>query len=345
MLPFEPMHGAAEIVLPARDLDATVAFFTERGFALESISPAESPRVAVLAGLGIRLRFDIDARTHPGEIVIWSDRTEDVTAPNGTRVVARVRSVELPPLAPSFVLTKNDGSSSWSHGRAGMRYRDLVPDRQGGRFVASHIRVGEGGPVADYVHFHRIRFQLIYCYRGWVRLVYEGQGPPFVMHAGECVLQPPEIRHRVLECAEGTEVIEVGSPALSETVADPSMDLPNAVSDRRFGGQSFVRHELTNARWERSSSFLVRDLGIAEATNGLVRARVLRPDASLSADLRSHDGELLFSFVLDGRARLACEGRSADEVGAGDAFVVPAGMPFALEDRSSDLEVFELVVG
>src|SRR6185312_10404915 len=26
-----------------------------------------------------------------------------------------------------------------------------------------------------------------------------GSGDPFVMHAGDCVLQPPEIRHRVLE--------------------------------------------------------------------------------------------------------------------------------------------------
>jgi quercetin dioxygenase-like cupin family protein len=335
----------AEIVLPAGDLEATLAFFTARGFALESISPAESPRVAVVAGLGIRLRFDREARTDPGEIVIWSDRAEELIAPNGTRVVVRARQVELPPLAPSFVLTKYDEAASWTHGRAGMRYRDLVPGRQGGRFVASHIRVGDGGPVDDYVHFHRIRFQLIYCYRGWTRLVYEDQGPPFVMHAGECVLQPPEIRHRVLECGPGTEVIEVGSPAVHETVADPSMELPTPARDRLFGGsQSFVRHELARARWDRASSFLVSDLGTGAATNGLAVARVLRCIDGVAAERRTHDGELLFSFVLQGSARLACDGHSAERIGSGDAFVVPAGTAFALEDRSSDLEVFELVV-
>ena len=53
--------------------------------------------------------------------------------------------------------------------------QDLVPDRCGGRFVASHIRIEKGGPVPDYVHFHRVRFQCIFCYRGRVRVVYEGQ--------------------------------------------------------------------------------------------------------------------------------------------------------------------------
>ena len=62
-----------------------------------------------------------------------------------------------------------------------MRYRDLIPDRLGGRFIASHILIPEGGPVADYVHFHHIRFQMIYCYRGWVKVAYEDQGEPMLM--------------------------------------------------------------------------------------------------------------------------------------------------------------------
>ena len=41
--------------------------------------------------------------------------------------------------------------------------------------MASHIRIEKGGPVPDYVHFHRVRFQCIFCYRGRVRVVYEGQ--------------------------------------------------------------------------------------------------------------------------------------------------------------------------
>eukprot|EP01052_Picozoa_sp_SAG31_P001309 SAG31_NODE_44_length_31168_cov_16.507290_19_plen_124_part_00 len=60
------------------------------------------------------------------------------------------------------------------------------------------------------VHFHRVAFQIIYCLKGWVRLSYEGQGPPFVLRAGDCVLQPPTIRHRVLESGDGLEVVELG---------------------------------------------------------------------------------------------------------------------------------------
>ena len=84
-----------------------------------------------------------------------------------------------------------------------MRYRDLVPGRLGGRYIASHIEIPDGGTVPDYVHFHDVVFQMIFCAAGWVRVVYEDQGEPFVLHAGDCVLQPPLIRHRVLEASPG----------------------------------------------------------------------------------------------------------------------------------------------
>ena len=61
---------------------------------------------------------------------------------------------------------------------------------------------------------------MIYVRRGCVKLVYEGQGEPFVMGAGDLVLQPPYIRHRVLESSPGLEVIEIGCPALHKTYSD-----------------------------------------------------------------------------------------------------------------------------
>ncbi len=59
-----------------------------------------------------------------------------------------------------------------------MHYRDLIPSRLGGSIIASHIRIPDGGPVPDMVHFHKVGFQLIFCYRGWVDVVYEDQGGP-----------------------------------------------------------------------------------------------------------------------------------------------------------------------
>ena len=46
------------------------------------------------------------------------------------------------------------------------------------------------------------------------------------MHPGDCVLQPPQIRHRVLESSAGLEVLEISCPAEHETWADADLDLP-----------------------------------------------------------------------------------------------------------------------
>ena len=99
------------------------------------------------------------------------------------------------------------------------------------------------------VHFHSVGFQLIYCYKGWVDLVYEDQGPPFRLHAGNCVIQPPEIRHRVLFASENIEVIEIGVPAEHVTTIDHALELPTTElrPDRIFEGQKFVHHEANDA--------------------------------------------------------------------------------------------------
>jgi quercetin dioxygenase-like cupin family protein len=229
-----------------------------------------------------------------------------------------------------------------------MRYRDLIPDRQGGRFIASHILVTDGGPVPDYVHFHRVRFQIIYCYKGWVRVVYEDQGPPFVMMPGDCVLQPPRIRHRVLECSPGLEVVEVACPAEHETQTDAGLELPTGTPRprREFDGQRFVRHQSAAAAWRpgRAPGFESRDLGIGHATRGLGGAAVARWRGGAGPMLGRHDAELLFTFVLAGTARLCCQGRDPDALSAGDAFVVPAGLVHALASCSDDLEVLEVAL-
>jgi quercetin dioxygenase-like cupin family protein len=349
---------AAEVVLPCPELDRTLAFFTERlGFRVAAISPADSPTVAVIVGHGLRVRLDRAAEGSPGVLrllcrdpaAIAGGATE-LLAPNGTRVALAPANppVSLPPLRPSFVLTR-PSEGAWTSGRAGMLYRDLVPDRQGGRVIASHIRIEDGGPVPDYVHYHRVRFQMIYCVRGWVRVVYEDQGPPFVLAAGDAALQPPEIRHRVLECSPGLEVIEVSSPAEHETRADLALELPTKECRpaRLFGGQRFTRHEARRATFGpwRVAGYEARDLGIAAATDGLADARVARrgPGPGGGAQLlESRAAEIRFDFVLAGSARLEVEGRAPEPIAPGTAFVVPAGLAHGLADASPDFELFEV---
>ncbi|MEQ1865410.1 MAG: VOC family protein [Micropepsaceae bacterium] len=226
-------------------------------------------------------------------------------------------------------------------GRAGMIYCDLIPGRLGGRFIASHIRIPDGGPVPDYVHYHRVGFQAIFCRRGWVRVVYEDQGPPFVMHEGDCVLQPSEIRHRVLEASPGLEVIEVSAPAEHETWREHDLELPNSklCPERLFGGQRFVRHVAKGAVWQRdpAGGFEFRDTGIAAATDGFASVRVLR---ALSPVQGLQNGEFLFLYVLEGGITL--RGTWGTRVmAADDACVVPKSAEYAIE-ATTTCEVLEV---
>ncbi len=346
--------AAVEFVLPCETLDGTLEFLLdELGFRLELIFPADAPRVAVVSGFGTRFRLEAGEDRGPARLrLVIEDAdalcAETLKGPAGLpiEVAAAESSVELPPLVDTLIVQRAEDAVGWGEGRAGMQYRDLIPGRLGGRFIASRIRIPTGGPVPDYVHHHRVRFQMIYCYRGWVRVVYEDQGPPFVMRAGDAVLQPPHIRHRVLECSDGFEVVEIGCPAEHETIVDHDMALPTAVvkPGREFAGQRFVFHQAEKASWTpwANGDYEARDTGIGAATGGLASAAVLRPAGNARERRLVHDAELLFRFVLEGSVVLRCDGTADAQLSAGDAFSVPAGMPHTLSQPSGNLEMLEV---
>lgn len=345
----------AELVLPAAPFLDTLRFFIETlGFRLDSIMPADDPQTARLSGHGLRLSFDPSFKGNPGVIRLLtaSDRPrEPMTAPNQTRIVfAPARpTLKLPEWQPRLNIEQlAHGDAAWKSGRAGMLYRDLIPDRQGGKFIASHIRIPHGGPVGDAVHYHDVRVQLIYCYRGWVRLVYEDQGEPFLMRAGDCVLQPPHIRHRVLESSDGLEVIEIGSPAKHMTHLDHDMVLPTGrtLPGRDFGGQKFIFHHADRAEWikDADTGLEMRDLEIAAATRGLASACVVRRASGWRADNDSaiQRKTFAFAFVLDGKMRLCVDQKPQMELHAGDAFVIPHGMQKQFTDCSDDWQLLQV---
>jgi quercetin dioxygenase-like cupin family protein len=229
-----------------------------------------------------------------------------------------------------------------------MRYRDLIPDRWGGRFVGSHITIPEGGPVPDYVHFHKVRFQMIFVKAGWVRLVYEAQGEPFVMRTGDCVLQPPEIRHRVLESSPGLEVIEIGCPAEHETIADWALPLPTdeVEPERDFGGQRFARHIAADASYSpwRIDGWEYRDVRIGDATAGLAGARVARPSGPTSDRPLSHDTEFSLLVVLTGELGFEASGETPIRLGNGDSVAIPGGLAYRLAAPSADAELLDVTL-
>lgn len=347
-------------VVPCVDLDAMVAFFVDEcGARIESISPADAPRDITMtlgsASICVR-RAD---RDEPVRLLVSDGAiAEPMTrlAPNGTEVEFRNDSggVAVPTAVPSMSIVR--AGTDFGLGRAGMGYRDLLPDRWGGAFIASHILIAEGGDVADYVHFHRIRFQMIFCARGWVDVVYEDQGEPFRLHAGDCVLQPPEIRHRVLRSSPGLEVIEIGCPAVHDTLVEHDITLPTgrADPDRDFAGQRFVRHVAADARRTPylHDGLAARDLGIGDATDGLAGARVVgAAGPSAGRPLLTHTGEFAFAVVLAGSAVITID----DVGGAGatitdsrvdvrDAIAFPPGTRWAWSAWTDDFEFLEVTL-
>ena len=347
--------GSAEILLPGKPLSKTLAFFTdELGFRIEMIYPADAPRVATVSGYGVRLRLDAGLACDPGTILVKCSNPETGSgrqvAPNGTTIeFAPIEEpVVLPPIQSSLVVTDAGDGDGFGEGRAGMQYRDLIPDRFGGRFIASHIRIVDGGPVADYVHHHHIQFQMIFCVRGWVRVLYEDQGEAMLLEAGDCFLQPPHIRHRVLESSDNMEVVEIACPAEHETCVDHEMALPTSTlsADRDFGGQRFVFHQGKDAIWSswREAGFEQQDTGIEKATNGIVSALVVRSSVAVDSASLEHDGDLDFLFVLDGTATLNCGDAGAHQLGKNVSAAIPGGVACELTDVSSDFKMLEVVV-
>jgi mannose-6-phosphate isomerase-like protein (cupin superfamily) len=307
-----------ELELICADFNPALGLLRRLGLRLDIVYPADDPHTAILTHAGLRVRLT-------------------------SRPDAPPPSAELPEFVPEFVVTQAGTASG--EGRAGMHYRDLIPSRLGGRYIASHIAINEGGEVADWVHFHRIAVQLICVRKGWVRVVYEDQGEPLVMAAGDMVLQPPGIRHRVLESSPGLEVVEITCPACHETFADHDMALPNRHADpaRLFGGQRFLHHVAATAPWSPWHGAEAQATGLRDATDGLAEARILRPGASPAVAVPPHDGELVFGFVLEGSVRL--HRGEAFPLGPADAFAIPPGEPWRLTEASDDLRLLHVTTG
>lgn len=350
------IHDAHVVLTTERFDDDLAALTAEHGFRVDAIYPADAPSTAIVSGHGVRLRLESAGQARPLTLhLITDDHEGSRVLPGGSVIEFRpfTTGYVLPAAEAELVVTHDDGGSGV--GRAGMRYRDLIPGRWGGRFVASHITIPDGGPVPDYVHFHKVRFQLIFVKSGWVRLLYEDQGDPFVMVAGDCVLQPPEIRHRVLASSPGLEVIEIGCPALHETIADWSLALPNGTGSpaREWDGQRFVRHVAADAPYApwRVPGWEYRDTGIGAATAGLAGARVARPtsgshdhdtDDRITDD--TNDAEFAMLVVLSGEVTFATADGASTRLREASSVTIPAGVSYRLLDATPDCELLDVTL-
>ena len=100
-------------------------------------------------------------------------------------------------------------------------YRDLgIAAATGGLCQAHVIRLLS--PCTDEVrkrHSHEPELQLVYVLQGWVKNEFEGEGVQ-MMSAGSCWLQPPGIKHTVLDYSADAELLEIIVPAEFKTIEE-----------------------------------------------------------------------------------------------------------------------------
>ncbi len=98
--------------------------------------------------------------------------------------------------------------------RSYARYRDLgIAAATNGLAVAHVVRFVP--PCTDEVrqwHTHDVEFQMVYVLQGWVKTEMEGNAPE-TMRVGSAWIQPPKMRHRIVDYSDDCEVLEIVLPA------------------------------------------------------------------------------------------------------------------------------------
>jgi mannose-6-phosphate isomerase-like protein (cupin superfamily) len=103
--------------------------------------------------------------------------------------------------------------------RAYAHYRDLgIAKATGGLAQVHVIRLIPPCDPAEVSkrHYHDVDFQMIYVLKGWMKGEYEGE--VITMREGSCWLQPPKIKHTVLDYSDDCELLEIILPAEFDTV-------------------------------------------------------------------------------------------------------------------------------
>jgi hypothetical protein len=115
-----------------------------------------------------------------------------------------------------FTVSHLDQSKFETQGlRRYAQYRDLgIAEATDGMVQAHVIRfVPPCRPEeVSKLHTHDVDFQMIYVLKGSMTSEFEGQGA-VTMRQGTCWIQPPRIKHKVLDYSDDCEVLEIVLPA------------------------------------------------------------------------------------------------------------------------------------
>ena len=124
------------------------------------------------------------------------------------------------PRKHTFVATHHRPDAFEQGLRRYAQYRDLGIAAATGGMVRAHVikMVPPCDPAeVSKRHFHEVEFQMVYVLKGWIKGEYEGAGE-VIMRQGSCWLQPPKIKHSVLDYSDDCELLEIIMPADFATV-------------------------------------------------------------------------------------------------------------------------------
>jgi len=134
--------------------------------------------------------------------------------------VGRAAKTKSAPRKQAFVVSHHEPNAFEQGLRRYAQYRDLgIAGATQGLARAHVIKMIPPCDPAEVSkrHFHDVDFQMVYVLRGWIKGEYEGAGV-VTMREGSCWLQPPKIKHTVLDYSDDCELLEIIMPADFETV-------------------------------------------------------------------------------------------------------------------------------
>jgi hypothetical protein len=136
------------------------------------------------------------------------------------RTAAKAAAATQAKRRPQFFRVSHHSEEDFEQGlRAYAKYRDLGMAKATAGLVQAHVIrfVPPCRPEqVSKLHYHDVEFQMVYVLKGWIKTELEGQGT-HVMRPGSAWLQPPKIKHKVLDYSDDAEVLEIVLPADFET--------------------------------------------------------------------------------------------------------------------------------
>jgi hypothetical protein len=129
-------------------------------------------------------------------------------------------AIKAPPRKQTFVASHHAPGAFEQGLRRYAQYRDLgIAAATSGLARAHVIKMVPPCDPAEVSkrHYHDVEFQMVYVLKGWIKSEFDGAGT-VTMREGSCWLQPPKIKHAVLDYSNDCELLEIILPADFETV-------------------------------------------------------------------------------------------------------------------------------